>query len=261
MRAFDRDRIWPIAVTGVAAAAWLTLALWERSPYARYLDRGGWLDAGLAANLCRAPTGGFVVPALLHAGGWLLMLVAMMLPAALPLVALFARMVRDRPDRNVLNALLIAGYLFAWSAFAALAHSLDVTLHAYMARTAVLAFNGWAVGAVALGVAGAFQFSRLKYQCLEACRTPFGFVARRWRGAAARRQSFLLGLHHGLFCIGCCWALMMLMFVVGMGSTGWMLALGALMATEKNARWGRRLSAPLGIALLLASTAIVAGRL
>jgi predicted metal-binding membrane protein len=59
-----------------------------------------------------------------------------------------------------------------------------------------------------------------------------------------------LGAHHGLYCLGCCWALMLLMFVVGMGSVGWMLLLGALMAAEKNLRWGRRLSAPLGLALL-----------
>jgi predicted metal-binding membrane protein len=67
----------------------------------------------------------------------------------------------------------------------------------------------------------------------------------------------LLGAHHGLYCVGCCWALMLLMFVVGTGSVGWMLALGAVMAAEKNLAWGRRLSAPLGIGLLVWSAAIV----
>ena len=113
------------------------------------------------------------------------------------------------------------------------------------------------IGAVVVGIAGAFQFSRLKRLCLDQCRAPFSFINRHWRGGAARRQSFMLGVRHGLFCIGCCWAIMLLMFVVGMGSLGWMLAIGALMATEKNASWGRRLSAPLGIALLLTSTLIV----
>ena len=65
-------------------------------------------------------------------------------------------------------------------------------------------------------------------------------------------------MHHGLFCVGCCWAIMLLMFVVGTGSVGWMLAIGAVKANEKNVAWGRRLSAPLGIALLLASAAVLA---
>ncbi len=63
-------------------------------------------------------------------------------------------------------------------------------------------------------------------------------------------QAFILGIHHGIFCIGCCWALMLLMFAVGTGSIGWMLALGAVMAVEKNMPWGRKMSAPLGVALI-----------
>ena len=71
----------------------------------------------------------------------------------------------------------------------------------------------------------------------------------------------MLGVHHGLFCVGCCWAIMLLMFVVGTGSVGWMLVLGALMAIEKNVSWGRRLSAPLGFGLLAWAGMIVAGHI
>ena len=71
-----------------------------------------------------------------------------------------------------------------------------------------------------------------------------------WRGRNPRRESFSLGLAHGLFCIGCCWALMLVTFVVGMGSIGWMLVLAAAMAAEKNLPWGARLRTPLGVALL-----------
>lgn len=71
-----------------------------------------------------------------------------------------------------------------------------------------------------------------------------------WRGRHERTHSFLLGVHHGVFCVGCCWALMLLMFGVGIGNVGWMLALGAVMAVEKNVAWGRKLSAPLGVGLL-----------
>jgi predicted metal-binding membrane protein len=88
--------------------------------------------------------------------------------------------------------------------------------------------------------------------------TPLGFVSEHWRGRAEARNAFRLGLHHGLYCIGCCWPIMPLMFVVGTGSVGWMLALGATMAIEKNAPWGRVLSAPLGVALITLAGIVVA---
>ena len=109
--------------------------------------------------------------------------------------------------------------------------------------------GGW-LGSAVIAMAGAFQFSALKHRCLDKCRTPLSFVIEHWRGAAPQREAFALGAHHGLFCVGCCWALMLLMFAVGTGSLGWMLLLAAVMAIEKNLPWGRRLSAPLGVALL-----------
>jgi predicted metal-binding membrane protein len=99
-------------------------------------------------------------------------------------------------------------------------------------------------------LAGGFQFSRLKYRCLDKCRAPLSFVMERWRGRNELRNALLLGIDHGIFCVGCCWALMLLMFGVGVGNVGWMLSLGALMAVEKNMPWGRKVSRPLGLALL-----------
>ena len=118
--------------------------------------------------------------------------------------------------------------------------------------------DGWAVAAAVLALAGLFQFSRLKYRCLDKCRAPFGFIAERWQGPRPWRSAWRLGLDHGLYCVGCCWALMLLMFVVGTGNVGWMLGLGAIMAVEKNMPWGRHLSRPLG-ATLVAAAAIIAG--
>ena len=92
---------------------------------------------------------------------------------------------------------------------------------------------------------------------MEQCHTPFAFVAARWHGRAPLREAFRLGLDHGAFCIGCCWALMLLMFVVGTGSLGWMLLLAAVMAGEKNLSWGRRLRTPLGIGLIAWALALV----
>ena len=92
---------------------------------------------------------------------------------------------------------------------------------------------------------------------MDKCRAPLSFVVQHWRGGGEGGQALLLGAHHGAFCVGCCWALMLLMFAVGTGSLGWMLALGAVMAIEKNLPWGRHFSAPLGAVLLSWGTLIV----
>jgi len=243
---------------GLIALTWVALWAWSRSPYGRYLEHGNWLDSSPAVLICRIiPAGDVIVPALLHAVGWVLMIAAMMLPTTLPLIEQFRRLTAARRDHAQLVALVIAGYLGVWSAFGLVAHGLDLAVLEVFQRIPWLALNGWVVGATVIALAGAFQFSSLKYRCLDKCRTPLSFVIQHWRGRAPRRDALWLGAHHGIFCVGCCWALMMLMFVVGTGSVGWMLALGAVMAIEKNMPWGRHLSAPLGVALLMWSAATV----
>jgi predicted metal-binding membrane protein len=241
----------------LVAAAWATLLVWEHSSYGRYLDHGDWTEIGIAGSICRVlPAGEILFPAFLYVGGWTLMTAAMMLPTTLPLLEIFRKLTVGRTDRGSLLALVIVGYLAIWGLFGIVAHVLDYVLLELVAQSPWLTFNGWAIGAAVLALAGAFQFSSLKYRCLDKCRTPLSFVLQRWRGRAERANAFLLGLHHGLFCVGCCWALMLLMFVVGTGSVGWMLVLGAVMAAEKNLPWGRHLSAPLGV-LLIASAGLV----
>ena len=186
------------------------------------------------------------------------MLAAMMLPTTLPLLQRFDRLAAARGDRIELIALLIVGYLLVWLGFGVAAHLLDSGLHAMVQRSDWLTFNAWVLGASVLAIAGLFQFSRLKYHCLDKCRTPLSFIMQHWHGITPRLDAFLLGTHHGVFCVGCCWAIMLLMFVVGTGSVGWMLVLAAVMAIEKNAPWGRRLSAPLGVGLLLWSGVVIA---
>ena len=257
--AVGRRLAFPPLIVGLILLAWATLFLWEASPYGRYLNHGDWTAIGLAARLCLAmPAGNILLPAILYVGGWLLMSAAMMLPTALPLLSIFARLVDRRSDRALLRTLVVAGYLLVWAGFGVVAHGLDAALHGLAASNSWLISHAGVVGAAVLAIAGAFQFSPLKYYCLDKCRTPFSFVHEHWRGQFPRREAFLLGAHHGVFCVGCCWAIMLLMFVVGTGSVGWMLALGALMAIEKNVSWGRSLSAPLGLGLLLWSGAIVA---
>ncbi len=239
-------------MAGLIVLTWAVLWTWEQSPYGRYLNHSELAGLDLAqgpADLLRQAS--------LYVTGWTLMVMAMMLPTSLPLVEMFRRLTRTRPDRRQLLSLLIAGYLGVWIGFGAVVHVFDWGLHEMVELVPWLEANAWVFGAGALVLAGAFQFSSLKYRCLDKCRAPMSFLSQHWRGQAPARHSFLLGAHHGLFCVGCCWALMLLMFAVGTGNVGWMLGLGAVMAIEKNLPWGRRLSTPLGLGLLAWGLAIV----
>jgi predicted metal-binding membrane protein len=255
-------RVFLPILAALVALAWVALWAWARSPYARYLEHEDWTASGPAAFLCRSiPGGDVVVPLVLYAAAWILMTAAMMLPTTLPLFNTFDRLTAQRADHGRLLVLLGLGYMAVWGAFGLLAHVLHSAVLALLASMPTLAWHGWLIGAAVIALAGAFQFSSLKHRCLEKCRTPLSFVIEHWRGQAQARHAFALGAHHGLFCVGCCWALMLLMFAVGTGSLGWMLLLAAVMAIEKNFSWGRRLSAPLGVALLGWAAVLVATHL
>jgi predicted metal-binding membrane protein len=228
-------------MASLVGLAWCALWIWDRSPYGRYLGHG---------QIGAIGAGSFLLPMILYLIGWTLMTVAMMLPTIWPLLEIFRRLIQRRQDQFHLLALVIAGYLAVWLVFGIAAHGADWLLHEIVERSSWLDANAWLIGAGTLLLAGAFQFSRWKYRCLDKCRAPLSFVTEYWRGRDERRNAFSLGLRHGLFCVGCCWALMLLMFAVGVGNVAWMLVLGAVMAAEKNLRWGRKLSAPLGVALI-----------
>jgi predicted metal-binding membrane protein len=251
-RSTDR-RPFIAVMVGLIILAWLALAVWGQSPYSRYLHHNALDEVTL-----RGSSAGLI---LVFVGGWTLMTVAMMLPTVVPLLLLFTRLVRNRGDRTRLLALVIAGYLGIWSLFGVVIHIGDRLLHLAIEQSAWLTANVWILGAGTLLVAGAYQFTPLKYQCLDKCRSPLSFITERWHGSREALQSFRIGVDHGIFCVGCCWSLMLLMFVVGVGSLGWMFALATVMAVEKNVPWGKRLSTPLGIALLASGLAVAAGAL
>jgi predicted metal-binding membrane protein len=252
MKALAHRSVFLPVIAALVVSAWLMLWLWERSPYGRYLGHGELAHFDVVAS----PVGA-LAQAAAYVGGWTLMMVAMMLPTTLPLVQIFQRLTRQRADQGRLVAVLLLGYLGVWLAFGVGAHVFDWGLHAAYDRVAWLKRNPWFFSAAVLVVAGAYQFSTLKYRCLDKCRAPFGFVMQHWRSGGAAPNAFRLGAHHGLFCVGCCWALMLLMFAVGTGSVAWMLVLGAVMAIEKNIAWGRKLSSPLGAVLLAWGVLIV----
>lgn len=226
----------------VSALAWLVLWHFGHSPYLHYLHH--------AHEHAPPGDGGPIVAGIIFVGGWTVMTVAMMLPTSVPLVSIFGRVARARTGRTVLIALVVLGYLLSWAAFGALAYVGAVAFRDAATKSDWLKENGWVLGAATLLLAGAYQFTELKYRCLDRCRSPFSFVVEHWTGDRHLRRALWLGVHHGLFCVGCCWTLMLLMFPLGAGNLGWMLLLGAVMAVEKNLSWGRRLGRPVGAILV-----------
>jgi len=226
------------AMAGLIGGAWASLGLLGASRYAPYLSHDVAADA--------ADVGRVAGRMAMFLAGWTLMCVAMMLPSSVPLVTVF-HTITGRSRRLVL--LLIAGYLYIWAAFGLAALAADSGLHALVDSWAWLGQNRHVIPAALLLTAGLFQFSALKKSCLEQCRSPIGFVIQHWRGGHRALRAFVLGVRHGIFCVGCCWALMLLMFGAGAVSVGWMLVLGAIMFVEKAVEWGRWVTMPAGVAL------------
>lgn len=185
----------------------------------------------------------------LFLASWQLMTAAMMLPSSMPMIALFRRVSRSTARPGVGFGMFLLGYFAVWTGFAVVALAGDAGVHWLVGAVPLIADRPWLVGGAILVLAGAFQFSSLKEQCLDACRDPVTFF---WRNYVARsRSAWELGLRHGLFCLGCCWALMLTMFAVGMGSLVWMVALTGVMVLEKVTRYGNRLAGPVGVTLIV----------
>ena len=170
---------------------------------------------------------------------WIVMMGAMMTPAALPITLVFARLDRERHGTALpLDGLLFAaGYLSAWALFALVATMLQWALHrAALLHTDALAIGRPLAGAILI-VAGLYQLTPLKTACLARCRTPMGFLLSHWRDGAG--GAFRMGLQHGGFCLGCCWALMLLMFAAGVMSVAAMAVLGVFILAERllPGRW------------------------
>lgn len=185
---------------------------------------------------------------------WTVMVAAMMMPSTIPIARAFAR-VSSRQDRSRATMTAFFGaYLVVWLGFAAAALVFDAGLHALVALWPWLAARPELILAGALGLAGAYQFSPLKDACLHACRSPYATVVIGYR--RGMRGAWRLGFRHGLSCLGCCWALMLVMFATGVGSLLWMLLLGVLMTAEKTLPGGRRWIVPIGGGFLAAAVLV-----
>jgi predicted metal-binding membrane protein len=205
---------------GLVAALFALAALSWWSTVARMdgMDEGPWTSLGAL--------GWFI-------GVWVVMMAAMMFPSLAPTAALYSRMTKDR----VAPLVFTGGYLLTWAAAGLAAYAIARVVHA--AGSDVFAWEraGRAVAGVTLLAAAVYELTPLKDVCLGKCRSPLGFLLGAWRDG--RRGALRMGLKHGGWCVGCCWALMASLFALGVMSIAWMAFVAALIAAEKLLPWRR----------------------
>lgn len=182
---------------------------------------------------------------------WTVMMVAMMLPSAAPVILLVLGVYRRRndPAANLSSLAFVAGYLIIWTAFSLAASASQFALH----RNALLApdmrSSSSAASGIVLVLAGIYQWLPFKNTCLTHCRSPLGFLSLYWREGPF--GGLALGVRHGLFCVGCCWLLMVLLFVLGVMNLVWIAALAGFVLIEKLARGGQIVGRVFGLGAAL----------
>jgi predicted metal-binding membrane protein len=243
-----QERVIRVAALGaITALSWLYLVWMPMLPS----------DVGIVGRLLAVlPTR--VAGALLTFMMWAVMMVAMMLPSASPMVLTYGSIVRGRADTAAYAVwLFAAGYVAIWTAFSAATTAGQL----FLEQTSLLRGAAQAtplIGALLLVVAGIYQLTPLKSTCLAHCRSPLGFFMTEWRSGAS--GAFTMGIKHGAYCVGCCWMLMGLLFVFGVMNLLWVAALSGLVLWEKLAPFGRGISRASGILMLAGAIALVMHR-
>jgi len=243
MASWSRDRILAMgSLISVSALSWLYLGQMTVSR-----DLGGMICT-TTPGLAGTPVEQFVAAFLI----WTVMMVAMMLPTAVRSVDVFGSFARKRMSAigsAPATSLFMLGYVAVWTAYAGFAAAGQVALSRASLLAVPLQGSTVLVSVPLLLLAGGFQFTSLKEACLTQCRSPFPFFLANWRDGEL--AAFVLGMRHGSYCVGCCWALMGLMFVFGAMNLLWMGALSLFMLGEKiaPARW--RLDHGAGVVLIL----------
>lgn len=235
-----RDRLMTLvalACVCVAAWAWIGLGIGTEAPGMAGMEMPGmampmpWTGATFA----------------LMAAMWVVMMVAMMLPGAAPMMLTYAALQRHRRRAAPHGATLLfaLGYLAVWAGFGVLAAALQWRLDALALLSPAMATADTVLAGGTLVAAGAWQLAPPKQGCLVRCRSPVEFLTRHHRSGP-----FGLGLRHGLFCLGCCWALMLLLFVGGVMNLAWVGGIALFVLLEKTIPGGSWFSHAAGIALI-----------
>jgi predicted metal-binding membrane protein len=195
---------------------------------------------------------------------WAAMMTGMMTPSVAPMILLYARVARHAAQRArpfAPTGWFASGYLLAWCVFAAIATALQWLLERAATMSPAMALADRPLAGALLVAAGLYQWTPLKEACLGHCRSPLQFVQAHGGFRPQRAASLLLGLRHGLYCIGCCWALMLLLFVGGVMNLLWIATLAAVVLAEKLLPAGRLVARVTGVALLAGGALLLSGML
>jgi predicted metal-binding membrane protein len=258
-----RDRALVLsALVAVAALAWAYILRLAATMPSMTTDGAGMDMAGMAMTEIAQPG--------LHAWSaadfmfmvamWAVMMVAMMLPSATPMILIYARVGRQAMRRGSpfpSTAWFGAGYLLAWSAFALVATLAQWALEKAALLTPAMSSSSDALGGAILIAAGLYQWTPLKESCLSLCQSPLTFIQRQGGFPRSTVGSLALGARHGLFCIGCCWALMALLFVGGVMNLLWIAGLAILVLLEKLLPVGPWFARVSGVVLLAFGIALI----
>ena len=251
-----RDRLVLVAgILVVSALAWVWLVLGAGMDMSAIeMTRMAGMDGWMMQPAVWTPA-----YALLIVSMWWVMMVAMMLPNAAPILLLFARV--NRQEKAAGSPLMptgafATGYLIAWGGFSVVAAGLQWALETARLMSPMLqTANVWLGAAILLG-AGLWQLTPLKTMCLRHCRSPLGFLIGNWR--AGRSGALRMGLEHGAYCLGCCWFLMALLFVVGVMNLAWVAAVAIYVAIEKLMPRSPWISRAAGAGLILVGAIVLA---
>lgn len=189
---------------------------------------------------------------------WFVMMVAMMLPSTTPMILLFSAISRKNDERGssvVSTGAFVTGYVAAWGGFSIIATSFQWGLEELTLLTPMMASASIPFGSALLIAAGIYQLTPLKHACLLHCRSPINYLGHHWR--SGKMGALIMGLEHGLFCLGCCWVLMALLFYGGIMNLKWIIGLALFVLLEKVTSAGHWIGGLSGIVLIIWGTTIL----
>ncbi len=245
-RALRRDR-----VLVVSCLLFVVVLSWA------YLLRGAGMMQAMGDMLMPMSTGPWTPHrAILVLVMWAVMMAAMMLPSAAPIILLYAAIARRRSERGEptsASGAFAFGYIAVWAAFSLAATVLQYGLEKVALMSPMMQTTSIALAGTVLIAAGLYQWTPLKQACLRHCRSPLDFIVAYWRPGA--RGAFLMGLRHGVYCVGCCWLLMLLLFVGGVMNFAWIAGVALFVLIEKLMPAGHWIGRGAGVLLVVWGTA------
>jgi predicted metal-binding membrane protein len=241
IQSYGQEKIIISVLAFFSVIAWATTVYYSRS-----------INSQMSMQMPGVEQQPLIVEASLFLGMWIVMMIAMMIPATAPMVIIFSNLHQNRKAKNegfIPTWVFVAGYLLAWTFFGVSAYFVDlIVCHLAMSFPNLHKYSSLIDGAVLIA-AGLYQLTPLKNVCLTHCRSPLHFIMHRWREGSL--GALIMGMDHGAYCLGCCWGLMLVLFVVGIMNIAWMGILTIVIFIEKISKHGVIISKVMGGLLIL----------